>query len=221
MTEENEEEKIIKERYIEDYPKLESPFVREEVGNDYLVTDEINDEYEWVFENDDVKAVEKLHGTNVSILIEDGQITGVWNRKNRVREFSDDRGDQYIIKGLLESINRGYIDRLPDGQHFGELIGEKFAENPYDIEGHIWMPFSWLKDKCSYKSWGDYPKDYETISKWFKDDLIPMFYARWHGMSFEDDLEEGFVEGIVFYHPDGRKAKLRRDMFDWYEGERH
>jgi len=27
---------------------------------------------------------------------------------------------------------------------------------------------------------------------------------------------EGFVEGVVFTHPDGRMAKLRVDMFDWY-----
>ncbi len=32
---------------------------------------------------------------------------------------------------------------------------------------------------------------------------------------------EGFVEGIVFTHPDGRMAKLRRDMFDWFKGRRH
>ena len=26
----------------------------------------------------------------------------------------------------------------------------------------------------------------------------------------------GYVEGIVFTHPDGRMAKLRKDMFEWY-----
>ena len=28
--------------------------------------------------------------------------------------------------------------------------------------------------------------------------------------------KEGFIEGIVFTHPDGRMAKLRKDMFKWY-----
>lgn len=37
---------------------------------------------------------------------------------------------------------------------------------------------------------------------------------------FEGGTEQ-FVEGIVFTHPDGRMATLRRDMFDWYEGRRH
>ena len=30
-----------------------------------------------------------------------------------------------------------------------------------------------------------------------------------------------FVEGIVFTHPDGRMAKLRKDMFPWFVGRRH
>ena len=33
--------------------------------------------------------------------------------------------------------------------------------------------------------------------------------------------EEGFCEGVVFTHPDGRMAKLRKDMFPWYTGKRH
>lgn len=208
-------------KQIEDFPKLESPFVREEIDDEYMITDEIQEGYEWVFDDDEVMAVEKLHGTNVSILIEDGNITGVWNRKNRVPFYSRDKGDQYIIKGLLKSLNRGYVDKLPDGQHFGELIGEKFHDNPYNIDGHIWIPFEYLRDKCAYESWGNYPKTFESISKWFKDNLIPLFYARWNDLDFDTAFEEGFVEGIVFTHPDGRLAKLRRDMFDWYEGERH
>jgi hypothetical protein len=37
----------------------------------------------------------------------------------------------------------------------------------------------------------------------------------------EEGRKNGFVEGIVFTHPDGRMAKLRRDMFDWFTGRRH
>lgn len=206
---------------VKDYPKLESPFVRKEVDGDYVVIDEVNQGYEWVFEDDDVLAVEKLHGTNVSVIIQDGHITGAWNRKNRVPFFSSDRGDQYIIQGIHEALNRGYIDRLTDGQHFGELIGEKFHGNPYDINGHLWVPFERLKRTCSYRSWGEHPKTFGSINIWFRDNLIPLWYSKFHGMAFDEAMKEGFVEGIVFHHPDGRKAKLRRDMFDWYEGSRH
>lgn len=206
--------------YVNDFPKIESPFVREETDEGYYVTPEINEGYEWVFEDDEVLAVEKLHGTNVCVRLVDGRVTGVWNRKERIPRFSKDQGHKYINDGVLESLNRGYVDRLSDGLQYGEVIGEKFHNNPYDIEGHIWIPFEWLKEKCHYRSWGDYPKDYETISRWFKEDLIPMFYARWHGLSFEEVVErDEFIEGLVFHHPDGRMAKLRKDMFPWYGGE--
>ena len=53
---------------MKDMPKLESPFVRTLLPNgDYIVTPEISPGYEWVFEDESVMAIEKLHGTNVSV----------------------------------------------------------------------------------------------------------------------------------------------------------
>ena len=49
---------------------------------------------------------------------------------------------------------------------------------------------------------------------------MPLYNLRIHGKPLFD-VNPHFVEGIVFTHPDGRMAKLRRDMFDWYEGRRH
>jgi len=51
---------------IRDMPKIESPFIRKEIDGNYIVTPEIAEGYEWVFEDDSVMAIEKLHGTNVS-----------------------------------------------------------------------------------------------------------------------------------------------------------
>ena len=42
---------------IQDMPKLESPFIREMKGNDYIVIDKINPGYDWVFEDDSVTAI--------------------------------------------------------------------------------------------------------------------------------------------------------------------
>jgi len=196
---------------IEDMPKIECPFVRLNNG-EYCVTDKIAEGYEWVFDDDSIMAIEKLHGTNVSIYIQDGIITGVWNRTERVPFFN--KGKSFISLGLLASFGRGYMEFLPDGQHFGELIGEKVNGNPYGIDGHLWIPFSTYAQKhLRYKSWGQYPKDFQTISEWFKD-LMPLFSLM---------LNNGtkYCEGIVFTHPDGRMAKLRCDMFDWYKGRRH
>ena len=186
-----------------DMPKLEAPFIRE--GPEHLVIPKVKEGYEWVFEDDKVMAIEKLHGTNVSIVLTDGIITSVWNRTERLPFFN--KGKRHIIEGVMEANARGYCD-LEDGQWFGECIGPKINGNPYGLDKHIWIPFKTYAQKhLRYKSWGKYPKTYEAISEWFKD-LQPLF--SWN-----------FVEGVVFTHPDGRMAKLRRDMFDWFSGPRH
>jgi len=201
------EERIMEK--IHDMPKLESPFIRKEINGHYIVTDEINPGYEWVFTDEKVMAIEKLDGTNVSIYIEDGVIRGIWNRTERLPFFN--KGKRHIIEGLLESFERGIMEFLVDGQHFGELIGPKVNGNPYQLKEHRWIPFSTFgQEHLRYKSWGKYPKDYKTISEWFHTDLMPLYSLMITGN------KQGFVEGIVFTHPDGRMAKLRRDMFDWY-----
>ena len=104
---------------IIDMPKLECPFVRKEINGQYIVTSEINPGYEWVFDDQSVMAIEKLHGTNVSIVIKEGAIISIFNRTERIPFFN--KGKKFIIDGISNSYERGYIDLLGDGQHFGEL----------------------------------------------------------------------------------------------------
>ena len=199
---------------IQDMPKIESPFERKEISGDYILTNEIAEGYELVFEDDSVMAIEKLHGTNVSIIIEEGTVTQIYNRTERIPFIN--KGKEWIIKGILNSKVRGYIDKLGDGQFFGELIGPKVNGNPYKLTEHLWIPFYTFAQKhLRYKSWGKYPKDFKTISEWFKE-LMPLYWLMKNG-----DKENSFVEGIVFTHTDGRMAKLRCDMFDWFKGRRH
>lgn len=99
------------------------------------------------------------------------------------------------------------------------LLGPKVNGNPYKLKDHIWIPFETFAQKhLRYKSWGKYPKDFQTISNWFENDLIPLYASMIHG---EDGRNNGFVEGVIFLHPDGRMAKLRRDMFGWFKGTKH
>jgi hypothetical protein len=88
---------------IRDMPKLESPFVRMMIGGHYVVTPEVTAGCEWVFEGgeDEVLATEKLDGTDVSVVIEGGEIKSVWNRSARVPFFGS--GKRFIIEGLIES----------------------------------------------------------------------------------------------------------------------
>lgn len=199
---------------VMDMPKLESPFIRKEIDGQYVVVPEIREGYEWVFEDSTVLATEKLHGTNVSIVIEDGTIKSIWNRTERIPFFN--RGKNFIVQGLLESYGRGYMDLLEDGQHFGELIGQKLQGNPYQIDGHLWIPFeTYARKHLAYTSWGKYPKTFEALSGWFEKDIFSLFMRR---------TKQAVVppEGIVFVQPStGKMAKLRRDMFSWWKGARH
>jgi hypothetical protein len=194
-----------------DMPKLESPFVRELRGDDYIATPVIAEGYEWVFTDPAVLAVEKLHGTNVSVIMSQGNVVGLYNRMNRMGYSTLDTN--VCITGIRNWCDRGH-GIAPEGQHFGELMGPKVQDNFLKLDRPTWFPFDYLKEKASYNSFHKYPKTFENISKWFRDDIFSLMYSRYNG-------EKKFPEGIVFHHPDGRMAKLRRDMFDWFTGHRH
>ncbi len=204
---------------IKDMPKIESPFLRKEIDGAYIVTPDINPDYAWVFEGNEneVLCMEKLDGTNVSIVIQNGTISGIFNRTARIPFFN--KGKKHIVDGLLESHERGYCELL-DGQHFGELIGPKINGNSHKIDLHLWIPFQTFgKKHLAYKSCHKYPKTYENIRDWFMKPIceggIFSLYARMKGI-------EQKPEGIVFYNlKTGQMAKLRLDMFDFWKGKRH
>jgi hypothetical protein len=77
---------------------------------------------------------------------------------------------------------------LPDGTY--ELVGPKIQANPYGLERHLLIPHGGLEE--------DYAVD-RTFAG------IRAFLDDWGH------------EGIVFHHPDGRMAKIRRKdfFFDW------
>ena len=207
-----------------DMPKLESPFVREEIDHEYILTKQIAPSYEWVFNDPEVRAIEKLNGTDVSILIKGDQIHSIWNRNVLIMRgglrIGMDLTGRYIVDGVMNASEKRWVSMLPEGQWFGELVGPKINKNPYNLTQHLWVPFSTVAwEHLAYKSWGQYPKTYESISEWFKT-LQPLFEPMIHaGEPYSNP--NPVVEGVVFTHPDGRMAKLRRDMFDWYPGKRH
>ncbi len=211
---------------IKDMPKLHSPFVRKMINGNYIVTDEITEGMEWVFEDESVMAIEKLSGTNVSIVIQEGTVISIFNRTERVPFIN--KGKKWLIEGILNSKERGYLEFLGDGQHFGELIGPRVNKNPYKIDEHLWIPFSGFGQKhLRFKCWGKYPKTFGSISEWFKE-LMPLYSLMkesGHQIIASDGTPtgkyHGFIEGIVFTHPDGRMAKLRKNMFEWAKEKRH
>jgi len=231
------------------FPKVQSPFERSENSDGhYTVDDEINDGFEWVIENDDVLAVEKLHGTNAAVRVEtteQGLDVEAWTRHGmepmqRADPYGS-RAHQHIVRAVQNSLTRGYIPE-ESGVHYGEVVGPDFHGNAHELNENLFIPFSWLAEKCAYTSWGKYPKTLDALRKWFSTELFSLFYARMHGKDLDSaSVSEGtFCEGVVFVHPDAvyteeitteeqylsggryRKttphlAKLRRDMFGGYQ----
>lgn len=200
---------------VERYPKTHSPFVRE----DGTVLDEIKEGFEWVFEKQTVKAVEKLDGRNVAVEFSEGELVGIYSREGDEKKVEN--GDVEYFEGVARAIEKGWDEHIEkDGVTYGELLGPRPQGNPYDLDSHIWIPFSKANDWLEYESWGNHPKTFENISQWFNPEefgLIPLFYSEFHGVDFETALSEGYVEGVIFYDEEtGKRAKLRKDMFDWY-----
>lgn len=194
---------------IIDFPKLISPFVRDK---DHKVTPVIDPLCTWVFTEPSF-AVDKLHGTNVCVIIKDGKVQSIDNRKARIFHgmIELDILCSKALIGILKAIHRGWIKQ--DGRYYGELIGPDINGNLHQIDDYLFVPFDYLIKSCHWKSWvqNKYPKDFDSISSWFKE--IPSLFSK--KICDKDVL----AEGLIFYSADlTKKCKLRRDMFRWYEG---
>ena len=218
---------------LSDFPKLSCPFIRQtfKINSEqykkaraqfnlrspevYLVVDRITPGYEWVFEDEDTFALEKLNGTNIKIKTEDGRLIAVQNRKNIIDPLRIMGGRGFIMEGLFRAIDKKYIEK--DGEQCGELIGPKVQANPYQLDFHLWYPFNKAIVSLKYKSFYDHKRTFDNWSSWFNDYLFSRFYAK---KAAKDD--KIFAEGVVFYNlkrkSEGKiwMAKLRRDMFNWY-----
>lgn len=221
---------------LADFPKIHSPFIRQTfaVNKDqwrqygsalklktpavYLAVDRINPGYEWVFEDPDTFAVEKLDGTNVKVLTEKGRLLVIQNRKNPIDPLQVMHGKTFIIEGILRSVGKGYVQE--NGEQDGEVIGPKLQGNPYKLDLHEWYPFKKAITDLRYKSFEEHARTFDNWSSWFKDWLHSRYFTKRAsklGLS-----EKVFAEGVIFYNlkrcAEGKTwmAKLRRDMFEWY-----
>lgn len=230
-------DRVMKENPIlSDFPKLRCPFIRQtfKVNKEhfkkhgsklklrspevYLVVDRINPGYEWVFDDPETVAVEKLDGTNVKILTEGGRLTTVQNRLNVIDPLQIIKGKTFIIEGIFQAIGKGYVQT--DGEQAGEIIGPKVQGNPYKLDVHLWYPFEKAVKHLSYRSFHEHDKNFDNFSSWFKDWLVSRFYTkRASKLGLEDKV---MAEGVVFYNFKRKAehkiwmAKLRRDMFKWF-----
>ena len=221
---------------LSDFPKIHCPFLRQTFAVDregwkergaplglrspevYLVVNRITPDYEWVFEDPDTIAVEKLNGTNIKIYTEKGRLLAVQNRKNIIDLLQVLHGKTFIMEGIFQSIGKGYVEE--NGEQAGELIGPKVQGNPYKLIVHEWVPFEKAINDLRYKSFHEHDRTFDNWSSWFQEGLASRYFTK---RASKLGLEEKVMaEGVVFYNLKRRAegkiwtAKLRRDMFDWY-----
>ncbi len=225
---------------LNDFPKIHCPFIRQTFAVNkeqwkkfgsalklrapeaYLVVNQVNPGYEWVFEDPETFAVEKLDGTNVKLLTEKGRLLVVQNRKNPIDPLQIMHGKTFIIEGVLRSVGKGYVQE--NGEQAGEVIGPKLQGNPYKLDAHEWYPFEKAITDLRYKSFDEHARNFDNWSSWFKDWLHSRYFTK--RASKLGLQEKVFAEGVIFYNLKRRDqgepwmAKLRRDMFDWYYSDR-
>lgn len=223
---------------MSDFPKLYCPFLRQtfKVNSDdwkkngkklqlknpevYLVVNRVTPGFEWVFEDPDTFAVEKLDGTNVKIKIEKGRLLAMQNRKNVIDPLQIMKGKPFLAEAIFKAAEKEYLK--DNCEQVGEIIGPKLQGNPYKMDYHEWYPFERAIEVLRYTSFQQHERNYDNWSSWFKDFLRSRYYMKLHKCQLEESV---FAEGIVFYNLKRREqnqswmAKLRRNMFPWYYQE--
>ena len=221
---------------LTDFPKICCPFIRQTFSVDsvqfkahgskyglrlpevYLAVDRINPGYEWVFEDPETFAVEKLNGTNIKIRTEHGRLVALQNRKNVIDPLQIIKGKTFLIEGVINSAVRDLVRE--DGEQAGELIGPKLQGNPYMLDHHLWYPFDKAIKDLRYRSFDEHGRNLDNWSLWFKDHLLSRFVIKKTKIGAEK--QKVFAEGVVFYNLRRKSeskswmAKLRRDMFPWF-----
>lgn len=176
--------------------KIETLFLREQVGKRAFATETVNPECAWVLDGEGI-ATEKIDGTCCLVR------GGVLYKRHELKEgkprpdgwfhwnFADPsptgHGWAPIGGGSEDAYHREAwetrLDVPDDGTY--ELIGPKVQSNPYRLERHRLSRHG----DCSLPSC---PREFNALSEW---------------------LMANEVEGIVWHHPDGRMAKLKRRDF--------
>lgn len=189
--------------------KIPTVFVRDWDGNPKYVTDQPNPDCAWVFDGEG-RATRKYDGTCVMfdgtrwlarrevkpgkpvppdfIGVEEDETTGKWMGWEPIEQSSFAKFHAQAVEycgQAAEIVANGW----PVGTY--ELIGPKINGNPERYNTHVLMEHGWASQSVS-EELAAAPRDFEGLREW---------------------LHAHPYEGIVWHHPDGRMAKLKRRDF--------
>ncbi len=175
--------------------KIPSMFIRDR-KNMREIFNEPHPDCGWVFAGEGV-ATRKYDGT--CVLIQDGKY---YKRRTLSKgkpippDFMEADFDETTGKRIgwvpvtiedkwhQEGIKNWDFEIIPDGTY--ELIGPKLQGNPEHYETHELMPHKLARQ------FEDAPRTFDALKEWLRDKDI---------------------EGLVFHHPDGRMAKVKKKDF--------
>jgi hypothetical protein len=159
---------------------------------------------EWVFAGEG-RPTEKLDGTNIRLTIRSGQVVRVEKRRNPSKAQKQQGvvdgwyvdADEYgkEDKWIFEAVRGTDVSRWPDGEHPAEALGPNIQGNPLGLTRHLCAPFN-----LEIPVFEEVPRTYEGLREMFRG--LQSLFAPGH-----------LAEGIVFHHPDGRRAKIKRKDF--------
>jgi len=172
----------------------------------FKVIDSLRVGCEWVMRGEGA-ATEKLDGTNVRLTIRNGHLVRVEKRRNPNKKqkakgikdgwYVDASKDLPEDKWIIEAAEATNIDEWTDGEHPCEALGPKIQGNSLGLIDHCCVPFNiWVP------IYADVGRSYSALR-----DML---------QSLDSIYSPGNpAEGIVFHHPDGRRAKIKRKDFSY------
>jgi hypothetical protein len=173
-------------------------------GEDFKVTPQLRAGCEWVLAGEGTPT-EKLDGTNIRLTVRSGKVVRVEKRRNPSRlEKAQGIIDGWYVdadeygpddKWIFEAVRGTDVSTWPDGEHPAEALGPNIQGNPLGLPNHRVVPFN-----MTIPIYGDVPRTYEGLRAFLA--TLESLYSPGH-----------LAEGIVFHHPDGRRAKIKRKDF--------
>jgi hypothetical protein len=183
--------------------KIPTIFVRDK-NNGGKITETVYEGCEWVFAGEGT-ATEKIDGTNVRLTIRSNTCVRLEKRCNPTKVqkakgviepwYTDADQNDPADKYIYAAIEGTDLSEWPDGEHCAEAIGPSIQGNPLGLERHTLVPFN-----LKIPSFDNVPRSFEGL-KYFLS-VCDSKYSPGHP-----------IEGIVFHHQDGRRAKIKRKDF--------
>lgn len=175
-------------------------------GENFKIINQPRKGCEWVFAGEG-RATEKLDGTNIRITVRAGHVVRVEKRRNPSKVQKQQGvidgwyvdADEYSKddKWIFEAVRGTDVHGWPDAEHSAEALGPNIQGNPLRLPRHICAPFN-----LEIPAYVNVPRTYERLRQFLE--KLESLFSPGH-----------LAEGIVFHHPDGRRAKIKRKDFAW------